>query len=91
MTSLQTIGTTPGHGGAGNTHSARTNFYEVNKVMEMARSHLPNNAWLKQKLKVNVNINDSCNAWWMNTINFYRRGNGCGNTGELVGVIVHEW
>jgi hypothetical protein len=91
MTSLQTTGTTPGYGGSGNTHSARTNFYEVNKVMEMARSHLPNNAWLKQKLKVNVNINDSCNAWWMNTINFYRRGNGCGNTGELVGVIVHEW
>ena len=85
------IGTTPGVGGKGNTHSARTNFYELNKVIEMAKSHLPNNSWLKQRLKVNVNINDSCNAWWMNTINFYRKGNGCGNTGELGGVIIHEW
>lgn len=60
--------TTPGFGGSGNTHSARTNFYELNKVIEMARSHLPNNAWLKKSLRVNLNINDSCNAWWLNTM-----------------------
>jgi hypothetical protein len=59
--------------------------------MEMARSHLPGNTWLQNKLKVNVNIDDNCNAWWYQTINFYRQGGGCGNTGELAGVIVHEW
>ena len=70
----------------------RTSFYELNKVMEIARSHLPNNQWLKRKLSTNVNINDSCNAyWWRNSINFYRQGASCGNTGELAGVIVHEW
>eukprot|EP00804_Cyclotella_cryptica_P000077 CCRYP_013734-RC/>CCRYP_013734-RC protein AED:0.05 eAED:0.05 QI:386/1/1/1/0.62/0.55/9/209/1800 len=84
--------TTPGVGGSGNTHSARTNVYELNKAMEMARSHLPNNNWLKQKLTVNLNINNNCNAFWgSGTINFYRSGGGCGNTGELAGVIVHEW
>jgi hypothetical protein len=45
-------------GDKGNTHSSRTNFYELNKVFEMARSHLPNNSWLKKKLQANVNIND---------------------------------
>lgn len=24
-------------------------------------------------------------------LNFYQSGNGCVNTGELAGVIVHEW
>lgn len=27
----------------------------------------------------------------MNTINFYRQNKNCGNTGELSGVIIHEW
>ena len=63
---------------------SRTSFYELNKVMEIARSHLPNNAWLKRKLSTYVNINDSCNAyWWYGSINFYRQKSGCGNTGRL--------
>ena len=28
---------TPGMGGSGNTHSSRTGFYELNKLMEIAR------------------------------------------------------
>jgi hypothetical protein len=83
--------TTPGIGGSGNTHSARTTFYEVNKIIEIAKSHLPGNAWLKQKLYVKTNRPSTCNAFWVNAINFYRAGGGCGNTGELAGVIVHEW
>jgi hypothetical protein len=39
-----------------------------------------------------MNINKSCNAYWSSgTINHYRSGNGCRNTGELAGVFVHEW
>lgn len=60
-------------------------------MIEMARSHLPDNRWLKKTLRVTTNINESCNAWWYMSINFYRMGNGCGNTGELAGVINHEW
>eukprot|EP00804_Cyclotella_cryptica_P017327 CCRYP_018997-RA/>CCRYP_018997-RA protein AED:0.04 eAED:0.04 QI:373/1/1/1/0.62/0.44/9/2479/759 len=83
---------TPGSGNRGNTHSSRTNWYHLNKVIEAARSRLPDNSWLKQRLSVKVNINMSCNAF-MNAdgLNFYRSGNGCANTGELTGVIVHEW
>ena len=61
-------------------------------MMEIARSHLPSNDWLKQRLTAIVNINNSCNAWYNGEfIAFYRSGNGCGNTGELASIINHEW
>jgi hypothetical protein len=85
---------TPGSGGAGNTAAARSAFYEVNKIEEMARGWLPNNTWLtgSSVLTANVNINNTCNGFWNgSTINFYRSGGGCRNTGELAGVFDHEW
>ncbi len=84
--------TTPGSGGAGNTASSRSAFYELNKIAEQARGWLPANAWLQQQLTANVNINNTCNAFWNgSTVNFYRSGGGCRNTGELAGVFDHEW
>ena len=85
--------TTPGTGGAGNTPASRTAFYEVNKINEMARGWLPTNNWLNNvQLTTNVNINQTCNGFWNgSTINFYRSGGGCRNTGELAGVFDHEW
>ncbi|HKH47209.1 MAG TPA: pre-peptidase C-terminal domain-containing protein [Thermoanaerobaculia bacterium] len=91
-TSTGTDCTTPGSGGAGNTHSARTQFYHVNRAKEIARGWLPSNTWLSAKLTANVNINNTCNAFWNgSTINFYRSGGGCGNTGEIEGVSIHEY
>jgi hypothetical protein len=91
-TSAGTDCTTPGFGGAGNTHSARTQFYHVNRAKEIARGWLPSNTWLNGKLTANVNLNDTCNAFWNGaTINFYRSGGGCGNTGEIEGVSLHEY
>jgi len=84
--------TTPGFGGGGNTHSARSGFYELNKMKEMARGQLPTNPWLQADLTANMNINNSCNAYWNgSTVNFYRSGGGCANTGEIAGVFDHEW
>ncbi len=84
--------TTPGLGGAGNTHSSRTGMYELNRIIEMARGHLPDNVWLQGQLTANMNINQFCNAFWGGgSVNFYRSGGGCGNTGELAGVFDHEW
>jgi hypothetical protein len=83
---------TTGGGGAGNTPASRTAFYEVNKLAEMARGWLPSNAWLNARLTTNVNINNTCNAFWNgSSINFYRSGGGCRNTGEIAGVFDHEW
>ncbi len=83
--------TTPGFGGAGNTHASRTGFYELNKIIEMGRGQLPSNSWLQARLTSNMNINNTCNAFWNGTVNFYRSGGGCFNTGEIAGVFDHEW
>ena len=96
-TSVGTDCDTPGFGGDGNTHASRTAFHELNRIMAMARGQLPGNAWLHQQLiaqplTVNVNNVGSCNAnHTATTLNFFRSGGGCSNTGELAGVVDHEW
>ncbi len=84
--------TTPGFGGSGNTHSARSCFYHVNQIMFKGRGYLPSNTWLTAKLRSNVNIDDVCNAYWDgSSINFFKSGGGCSNTGEIASVFLHEW
>jgi trimeric autotransporter adhesin len=83
---------TSGGGSAGNTASARSAYYEVNKIAEQARGWLPFNAWLQGQLLTNVNISSTCNAFYdFFSINFFRSGGGCRNTGEIAGVFDHEW
>ncbi|PTL78989.1 endopeptidase [Vitiosangium sp. GDMCC 1.1324] len=83
---------TTGGGGAGNTSAARSSFYELNKLKEQARGWLPSNTWLQGQLTANVNISSTCNAFWNgSTVNFYRSGGGCRNTGEIGAVFDHEW
>jgi len=83
---------TPGTGGHGNTHAARTQFYHVNRIKEAGRAWLPANSWLQQKLTVNVDLNQVCNAYWDGTsLNFFKSGSGCGNTGEIASISLHEY
>ncbi len=84
--------TTPGVGGAGNTHAARTQYWNVTEIKMKAITYLPNNAWLQGQLQDVVNLNQLCNAFWDGTkLNFFKSGGGCNNTGELPGVSLHEW
>jgi hypothetical protein len=80
-----------GGGSPGNTASSRSAFYEVNRIAEMARGFLPNNPWLNAPLATNVNIQQTCNAFYSGSINFFRSGGGCRNTGEIAAVFDHEW
>jgi trimeric autotransporter adhesin len=85
---------TPGVGGAGNTHAARTGFYHLTNINRKAAGFLAGNAWLNGTLTANMNINQTCNAFWSpsaGTVNFYRSGGGCSNTGEIAAVFLHEW
>lgn len=76
----------------GNTNGSRSGFYELNKIMEIARSHLPSNTWLSRRLNTVFNVNSSCNAYYNGrNIVFYRSGSGCRNTGENLAIIDHEW
>jgi hypothetical protein len=91
-TSAGTDCTTPGVGGVGNTHSARNQFYHVNRIKEVGRGWLPSNTWLTQQLVVNVNLNQTCNAYWNgSSLNFFKSGGGCSNTGQLAAVSLHEY
>ena len=91
-TSAGTDCSTPGHGGGGNTHSARTQFYHLNRAKEVARGWLPANSWVNSQLSANVNLYQTCNAYWYPpAVNFFRSGGGCNNTGEIVGITLHEF
>lgn len=84
--------TTPGIGGAGNTHASRSGFYHLTRINRKAVTFFPANSWLASKVTANMNINQTCNAFWNgSTLNFYRSGGGCSNTGELAAVFLHEW
>ena len=84
---------TPPGASNGNTHSSRSGFYELNRMIEVAQSHLPSNNWLQDTLTANMNGSGFflCNAFWSGSVNFYRSAAGCSNTGELAGVFDHEW
>jgi hypothetical protein len=91
-TSAGTDCTTPGHGGAGNTHASRTQSYHLSRLREVGRSWLPTNTWLTSVLTANVNLNSTCNAYWNGTtLNFFKSGSGCANSGDLVSVSFHEY
>jgi hypothetical protein len=83
---------TPGIAGAGNTHSARTGFYHLTRINRKAATFFPTNTWLNGTLTANMNINQTCNAFWNgSSVNFYRSVGGCSNTGEISAVFLHEW
>ncbi|MDC8011930.1 hypothetical protein [Tahibacter soli] len=83
---------TPGVGGAGNTHASRSGFYHLTKINQKGRTFFPSNTWLQSKVTANMNIVATCNASWNGTsLNFYRSGGGCSNTGEIAAVFLHEW
>src|SRR6185295_7010238 len=83
---------TSGIGGLGNTRSSRSAFYWVNRAKEFSRGWLPSLSWLGQKLSANVNGSPLCNAFWNgSTLNFFQALAPCRNTGELPGVVIHEF
>ncbi|NOY26335.1 MAG: MYXO-CTERM sorting domain-containing protein [Oligoflexia bacterium] len=43
------------------------------------------------RLTSNVNLNSTCNAYFDGSVNFYRAGGGCNNTGRIADVNYHEW
>jgi hypothetical protein len=78
---------------AGDTKASRTGMYELTRINEQARGYLPANTWLQSSLTSNMNINQTCNAFWNGvSVNFYRdNGSQCRNTGEIAAVFDHEW
>jgi hypothetical protein len=85
---------TGGADGTGNgfsTPAERSVFYHLNRIRALAKKWLAN-SWFETTVGANVNIVDVCNAFWDgSTVNFFRSGGGCTNTGQSFDVIAHEW
>lgn len=61
-------------------------------VKSYAKRFAPSLAYLDKQLRATVNIDDACNAYSDGTtINFYRAGQGCENTGRIADVVYHEF
>ncbi len=73
------------------TFAARSGETEITAINRTAAAWV-SYAWLNTAIPANMNISSTCNAYWDGTsINFYRSGGGCRNTGEIAAVFDHEW
>jgi hypothetical protein len=95
-----------GGGSPGDTAAARTAYYEVNRISEIAAGYLPGNTFIRGfapepswlfSFSARTNIDDTCNAYYQRQaafageLGFFGSGGGCRNTGELADAIDHEW
>jgi hypothetical protein len=70
-------------------------FYHVHRVRSWLRANVAtSNAqtrWTERQLTVRVNIQDTCNAYYDGTLNFFSSGGGCLNTGRTSAIVYHEY
>jgi hypothetical protein len=66
-------------------------FHHLNLIIQKAKKYI-SAPWMEQNLRANVNLGQTCNAYWDgSSVNFYSAGGGCGNTGLISDVMYHEW
>ena len=67
-------------------------FVHLSVVKQRALELTPGLQWLRGRLTANVNLGATCNAFWDgSTVNFYREGGGCNNTGRIASIVIHEF
>lgn len=66
-------------------------FDAINDIHDFIMLFDPGFGFIHQRMTCNVSLDATCNAFWDGTINFYRMGNGCANTGQIQGVVHHEY
>lgn len=63
-----------------------------NAVSQRVRELDWGNDWARAKVPAYVNIQSTCNAYYDGwSINFYRAGGGCNNTGRIKDIVFHEF
>lgn len=66
-------------------------FHHLNLMVQKAKKYV-SSAWMDRPLTANVNLSQTCNAYWDGySVNFFSAGGGCGNTGLISDVMYHEW
>lgn len=77
---------------ANSQDTERDAYLHGNRIHDVLKYYDPGFISGDYRMSANVNINSSCNAFWNgSSINFYRAGGGCGNTGQMGDVIYHEY
>jgi len=66
-------------------------YRAVNDIHDFFQQFAPEFNYANQRIVANVSRNQTCNAYWDGTINFYAAGGGCANTGEIMDVVHHEF
>jgi Zn-dependent metalloprotease len=66
-------------------------YRAVNDIHTWYQGFDPTFAYANTRISANVSLGSTCNAYWDGTINFYIAGGGCANTGEIMGVVQHEF
>jgi hypothetical protein len=82
------------------TLAENTTFYHITVARDWAKGYI-SAPWFDKPVTANVNIADSCNAFWNGrSVNFFNAGGkrgrdgtirDCNNTGEIADVVYHEW
>jgi len=76
---------------ANSRQDERDVFSSVSDMHDFFESFDPGYAYANFRITANVGVSGQCNAYWNGTINFYNTGGGCHNTGEIEGVVAHEF
>ncbi len=67
-------------------------YRAVNDIHDFYQDIHPTYGYINEMMPARVSIASTCNAYYVShTINFYQAGGGCGNTGEIMGVVHHEF
>jgi Zn-dependent metalloprotease len=66
-------------------------YRAVNDIHDFYLGFDPTFPYANARMTANVSRGSTCNAYWDGTINFYIAGGGCANTGEIMGVVHHEF
>ncbi|MFN8547133.1 MAG: hypothetical protein U0527_03965 [Candidatus Eisenbacteria bacterium] len=72
--------------------SERDGYYHTNIVHAWVKQVDPAFTGVDYEMTVNVNLNQTCNAFWDGAaINFFKAGGGCTNTAQIADVVYHEY
>lgn len=73
------------------TQAELDTFIFLTGVRNWALLHADDIGIVEDKMRANVNLSSTCNAYYDGTVNFFQSGGGCNNTGRIKDVIFHEW
>jgi MYXO-CTERM domain-containing protein len=69
-----------------------SSFIHAQRAQKFALTMVENMTFAKSQLRVNVNLDDQCNAFYDGqSINFFLSSQNCANTGRLADVVFHEF